>query len=70
MSLILFDRNALPEPETGAPAAERVVSGDPRFLTWNLDTSEDEKTYAGFWQATAGRDKTTRCGQMCVCVVG
>ncbi len=54
MSVILFDRNALPEPETGAPAPERVVSGDPRFLTWNLDTSEDEKTYAGFWQATPG----------------
>lgn len=52
--LNLFDRNALPEPEAGAPAPDRVISGDPRFLTWNLDTSGDEKTWAGFWQATPG----------------
>lgn len=54
MTLLLFDRGALPEPEAGTPAPERVISGDPRFLTWNLETSVDEKTWAGFWQATPG----------------
>ena len=24
-------------PEAGAPPADRIVSGDPKFLTWNLE---------------------------------
>lgn len=52
--LLIFDREALPEPEHASPAPERIISGDPRFQTWNLETSADEGTYSGFWQATPG----------------
>ena len=44
----------LVDPEAGAPAEDRLISGDPKFLTWNL---EEEKggLYAGVWEATPGK---------------
>jgi uncharacterized protein len=42
------------EPEAGAPAAGRVVSGDPRFTTWNVEETEGG-LYAGVWEATPGK---------------
>ncbi len=44
------------EPETGAPAADRLVSGDPTFRTWSLDEA-DGGLYAGIWEATPGKWK-------------
>ncbi|MBB3591654.1 hypothetical protein FHX08_001998 [Rhizobium sp. BK529] len=52
--------NAIPfeikslEPELGAPAAERIISGDPQFRTWNLEEAEGG-LYAGIWEATPGK---------------
>lgn len=42
------------EPEAGAPAADRLVSGDPRFRTWNVEEA-DGGLYAGIWEATPGK---------------
>ena len=42
------------EPEQGAPAAEKIISGNPQFRTWNLDEAEGG-IYAGFWEATPGK---------------
>lgn len=42
------------EPEEGAPAPERLVSGEPRFLTWNAEEAEGG-LYAGIWEATPGK---------------
>ena len=42
------------EPEAGAPAAGRVISGDPRFRTWNAEDAEGG-LYAGIWEATPGK---------------
>lgn len=42
------------DPERGAPSPERVISGDPQFLTWNCDESEGG-IYAGIWEATPGK---------------
>lgn len=41
------------EPEHGAPAADRLISGDPRFLNWLVD-SQPGDLYAGVWEATPG----------------
>jgi uncharacterized cupin superfamily protein len=41
-------------PEPGAPAADRVVAGTPRFRTWNLEEA-DGGLYAGIWEATPGK---------------
>lgn len=42
------------EPEEGAPAPDRIVSGNPRFLTWNAEEAEGG-LYAGLWEATPGK---------------
>ena len=44
----------LVEPEHGAPAEDRLVSGEPKFRTWNLD-EEKGGLYAGMWEATPGK---------------
>ena len=44
----------LVEPEHGAPAEDRLVSGEPKFRTWNLD-EEKGGLYAGVWEATPGK---------------
>jgi Predicted enzyme of the cupin superfamily len=41
-------------PEEGAPAPERLISGDPRFTTWNVEEAEGG-IYAGVWQSTPGK---------------
>ncbi|MGR3273263.1 cupin domain-containing protein [Thalassococcus profundi] len=40
-------------PEHDAPAPGRVISGDPRFTTWNLE--ERDGLYCGIWEATPGK---------------
>lgn len=42
------------QPETGAPAADRLISGSPEFRTWNVEEAEGG-LYAGIWQATPGK---------------
>lgn len=40
--------------ETGAPPADRVVSGTPAFRTWVFDESADGKLFTGVWESTPG----------------
>ncbi|WP_274628710.1 cupin domain-containing protein [Arvimicrobium flavum] len=42
------------EPEMGAPAADRVISGAPAFCTWNAEEA-DGGLYAGIWESTPGK---------------
>ena len=42
------------EGETGAPAPDRLISGNPVFTTWNAEERED-RLYAGIWQSTPGK---------------
>jgi uncharacterized cupin superfamily protein len=41
-------------PETGAPAPDRLISGDPQFTTWNVEEAPGG-IYAGIWQSTPGK---------------
>lgn len=42
------------EPEEGAPAPGRLVSGDPKFRTWNVEEAGGG-LYAGIWESTPGK---------------
>jgi uncharacterized cupin superfamily protein len=42
-------------PEHETPAAEKIVSGEPRFTTWNLEEAEGGTLFAGVWEATPGK---------------
>ena len=48
-----FDLAAI-EPDLGAPAPDRLISGSPQFRTWNLEEREGG-LYAGVWEATPGK---------------
>ncbi|MCQ1572937.1 cupin domain-containing protein [Neorhizobium galegae] len=50
---IKFDLSSI-EPEEGAPASDRLVSGTPTFRTWNFEEA-DGGLYAGIWEATPGK---------------
>ncbi len=56
MSLMLIPAAALDNvtPEEGAPAPDRLIAGDPRFLTWNIDAQPGD-LYAGVWESTPGK---------------
>lgn len=41
-------------PETGAPAPDRLLQGNPVFTTWNVEEA-DGGLYAGIWQSTPGK---------------
>lgn len=53
MSHVLAFDPATVTPETGAPAADRLIAGTPVFTTWNLEEAEGG-VYAGLWQSTPG----------------
>lgn len=40
------------QPEHDGPAADRIVDGNPRFTTWNLE--ERDGLYCGVWESTPG----------------
>ncbi len=42
------------EAEAGAPAEGRLISGDPKFRTWNVE-ERDGGLYAGIWESTPGK---------------
>lgn len=41
-------------PEEGAPPAERILAGSPKFRTWNIE-ERDGGLYAGLWESTPGK---------------
>lgn len=41
-------------PEEGAPAPDRVLSGNPRFRSWETD-AQPGGLYAGVWEGTPGK---------------
>lgn len=40
--------------EMGAPAPDRLISGDPKFQTWNAEEAEGG-LYVGIWESTPGK---------------
>ncbi len=40
-------------PEESAPAPDRIISGEPRFRTWEIDAQRGD-LFAGVWEGTPG----------------
>lgn len=55
MSLLVDFELTDVEPEEGAPLPERVLSGNPRSRTWNLEETADGKLFAGIWESSPGK---------------
>jgi len=41
-------------PVPAKPAPDRLIAGDPEFLTWAVDSSRGGEVRTGVWQATPG----------------
>jgi len=41
-------------PEAGAPPADRILAGSPKFRTWNIE-ERSGGLYAGVWESTPGK---------------
>lgn len=52
--LVTIDPSALGEGVPGRPLPDRLLAGDPTFLTWALDASRDGAVRTGVWEATPG----------------
>jgi len=51
--MTLIRVNTDPPAETGAPAPERLIAGNPRFTTW--ESVARQGLYAGIWESTPGK---------------
>lgn len=45
----------LPEPQRYRPPADRIVSGDPAQVAWNLHSSADGHFHSGIWECAVGK---------------
>ncbi|MES0111557.1 cupin domain-containing protein [Mesorhizobium sp. M0013] len=52
--MTFFDYDNFPEPRKGSPLPERLVEGNPTFLTWDIEKSADGKVTSGIWEVTPG----------------
>ncbi len=52
--LVQIDHAPTTEAKPGRPAPDRLIAGDPSFLTWAQDASQDGKVQTGVWEATPG----------------
>lgn len=50
---VTIDTGAV-SPEEGGPAEGRLIAGEPRFTTWNVEEAEGG-LYAGIWESTPGK---------------
>lgn len=50
---VAFDISAI-TPEHDEPPADRLISGAPKFRSWNIE-DRDGNLYAGVWEATPGK---------------
>jgi hypothetical protein len=41
------------QPEYDGPAADRLISGNPKFTTWNVENRDG--LYCGIWESTPGK---------------
>lgn len=47
-------------PHPSGPLPERLLSGDPAFLTWPQDIAREEMIHTGVWEATPGETRSIK----------
>jgi uncharacterized cupin superfamily protein len=52
-NFLTFDISGI-APEYDEPPADRLISGTPKFRSWNLE-DRNGTLYAGVWEATPGK---------------
>jgi uncharacterized protein len=61
MSLLqTIDSARLGTPVRAKAAPDRLIAGDPDFLTWALDASRGGEVRTGIWEATPGETRSIK----------
>ena len=61
MSLLqTMDPACLGTPVSAKPGPERLIAGDPEFLTWAFDSSRNGEVRTGIWEATPGETRSIK----------
>ena len=58
--LKMIDLDHAGEPVASKCAPERLIAGDPDFLTWAMDASRDGRVRTGIWQGTPGENRSMK----------
>lgn len=53
-NLLAIDANPSMEPELGSPRPERVIEGDPKNKSWDIEATADNKVTSGVWEVEPG----------------
>jgi uncharacterized protein len=68
MSLLrTIDPARLGTPARAKAAPDRLIAGDPDFLTWALDSSRGGEVRTGVWEATPGETLSIKGGSFEFC---
>ena len=70
MSKLTFvDQTNLPEGRKGQPDPDRLVEGNPQFLTWDIAQTNDGVIRSGLWEVTPGAYRSIKGSTFEVCVI-
>ena len=58
--LKMIDLDHAGAPVASKCAPERLIAGDPDFLTWAMDASRNGQVRTGIWQATPGENHSIK----------
>ena len=53
-SLLIFNLDQLGGGVSGGPLPDRIIEGDPRFTTWQVEENTARNAATGVWEATPG----------------
>jgi uncharacterized cupin superfamily protein len=68
-NLTFVDQNNLPTPRKGQPAPDRLIEGNPQFLSWDIAQTADGVVRSGVWEATPGAYRSIKGETFEVCVI-
>lgn len=58
--LVTFPLDNLGTPVESTPPADRIIEGDIRCKTWEIDSAKDGKVRAGVWESTPGTNHSIK----------
>ena len=61
-NLTFFKPDNLGPGRESAPLPERLLAGDPRFTSWDVEKSPDGKVRTGVWEITPGTIRSIKGG--------
>ncbi|MBI5275775.1 MAG: cupin domain-containing protein [Burkholderiales bacterium] len=68
-NLTFFKLDDLGPGRAGVPLPERLIAGDPRFTSWDVEQSPDGRVRTGVWETTPGTMRSIKGGVWEFCYI-